>query len=241
VVLTWCASQGSRDPLQLGRAEIERYVRWLQEVCRYRPWPASRRLSVVVGFYRVYVTGPAPGALAGRLRAPTTDARRITALSGMALHFDLDSIVRRVELSVPGRAGHADLRQRGGDRRRSAFRLPAAGDEKPAPVGAGDPAPRGQMAPGGPRHAWDFGLHIRRPHATAGGCYGGPTAAGLASTRGPSRHPTERTRAARLVSSACQVEETGPLRVTGAFWPRVGPSLQSRWQCLASFGDHTWR
>jgi site-specific recombinase XerD len=39
----------------LGRAEIERYVRWLQEVRRYQPSTVSRRLSVVVGFYRVCV------------------------------------------------------------------------------------------------------------------------------------------------------------------------------------------
>jgi integrase/recombinase XerD len=54
VFLTWCAGQ-ELDPLGLGRAEIERYVRWLQEVRRYQPSTVSRRLSVVVGFYRVCV------------------------------------------------------------------------------------------------------------------------------------------------------------------------------------------
>jgi integrase/recombinase XerD len=54
VFLTWCAAQ-ELDPLTLGRAEIERYVRWLQEVRRYQPSTVSRRLSVVVGFYRVCV------------------------------------------------------------------------------------------------------------------------------------------------------------------------------------------
>ena len=52
VFLTWCAGQ-ELDPLNLGRAEVERYVRWLQEVRRYQPSTVSRRLSVVVGFYRV--------------------------------------------------------------------------------------------------------------------------------------------------------------------------------------------
>jgi hypothetical protein len=33
----------------------ERYLRWLQDVRRYQPSTASRRLSVVVGFYRVFV------------------------------------------------------------------------------------------------------------------------------------------------------------------------------------------
>ena len=54
VFLTWCAGQ-ELDPFNLGRAEIERYVRWLQEVRRYQPSTVSRRLSVVIGFYRVCV------------------------------------------------------------------------------------------------------------------------------------------------------------------------------------------
>jgi integrase/recombinase XerD len=54
VFLAWCAGQ-ELDPLNLGRAEVERYVRWLQEVRRYQPSTVSRRLSVVVGFYRVCV------------------------------------------------------------------------------------------------------------------------------------------------------------------------------------------
>ena len=39
----------------MGRADIERYVRWLQEVRSYQPSTVSRRLSVVVGFYRTCV------------------------------------------------------------------------------------------------------------------------------------------------------------------------------------------
>src|SRR3954453_10343822 len=54
VFLTWCAGQ-DLDPLSLGRVEVERYVRWLQEVRRYQPSTVCRRLSVVVGFYRVCV------------------------------------------------------------------------------------------------------------------------------------------------------------------------------------------
>src|SRR6266496_5492827 len=54
VFLTWCAGQ-DLDPLEVGRAEIERYVRWLQEVRCYQPSTVARRLSVVVGFYRVCV------------------------------------------------------------------------------------------------------------------------------------------------------------------------------------------
>lgn len=54
VFLVWC-SREDLGPLALGRAEIERYVRWLQEVRCYQPSTVSRRLSVVVGFYRVCV------------------------------------------------------------------------------------------------------------------------------------------------------------------------------------------
>jgi integrase/recombinase XerD len=54
VFITWCSGQ-DLDPLNLGRAEIERYVRWLQEIRCYQPSTVSRRLSVVVGFYRVCV------------------------------------------------------------------------------------------------------------------------------------------------------------------------------------------
>ncbi|WP_030443697.1 tyrosine-type recombinase/integrase [Actinoplanes subtropicus] len=54
VFLAWCAGE-DLDPLELGRVEVERYVRWLQEVRCYQPSTVSRRLSVVVGFYRVCV------------------------------------------------------------------------------------------------------------------------------------------------------------------------------------------
>ena len=54
VFLTWCTGR-DLDLLNLGRAEIERYVRWLQELRRYQPSMVSRRLSVVVDFYRVCV------------------------------------------------------------------------------------------------------------------------------------------------------------------------------------------
>ena len=39
-------------PLAAGRVHVELYVRWMQAVRRYKPATISRRLSVVVGFYR---------------------------------------------------------------------------------------------------------------------------------------------------------------------------------------------
>jgi integrase/recombinase XerD len=52
--LTWCESR-RLDPLAAARPHIELYVRWLQEVRRYRPSTVSRRMSVVAGFYRTCV------------------------------------------------------------------------------------------------------------------------------------------------------------------------------------------
>jgi integrase/recombinase XerD len=52
--LTWCDSHGL-DPLAASRPHIELYIRWLQEVRRYRPSTVSRRMSVVAGFYRTCV------------------------------------------------------------------------------------------------------------------------------------------------------------------------------------------
>jgi integrase/recombinase XerD len=54
IFLRWCADQ-DLDPLSAVRADIERYLRWLQDVGRYRPSTVSRRLSVVVGFYRICI------------------------------------------------------------------------------------------------------------------------------------------------------------------------------------------
>jgi hypothetical protein len=45
VFLRWCADQ-DLVPLAAARADIERYLRWLQDVRRYQPSTVSRRLSV---------------------------------------------------------------------------------------------------------------------------------------------------------------------------------------------------
>jgi integrase/recombinase XerD len=52
--LTRCEARGL-DPLMAARPHIELYLRWLQEVRRYRPSTVSRRMSVVAGFYRTCV------------------------------------------------------------------------------------------------------------------------------------------------------------------------------------------
>ncbi|MFI0374195.1 tyrosine-type recombinase/integrase [Actinomadura sp. 1N219] len=54
IYLSWCAER-QLEPLTAKRAQVELYVRWLQEVRRFRPSTVSRRLSVVAGFYRTCV------------------------------------------------------------------------------------------------------------------------------------------------------------------------------------------
>src|ERR1700733_7983459 len=52
--LTWCAEHGL-DPLTAHRPHLELYIRWMQEICRFKPSTVSRRFSVAAGFYRTCV------------------------------------------------------------------------------------------------------------------------------------------------------------------------------------------
>ena len=49
--LAWCAER-SLDPLAAKRPHLELYIRWMQEIRRFRPSTVSRRFSVAAGFYR---------------------------------------------------------------------------------------------------------------------------------------------------------------------------------------------
>jgi integrase/recombinase XerD len=52
--LSWCARRDI-DPLRAQRAQLELYVRWMQETRRYKPSTVSRRTSVLSGLYRTAV------------------------------------------------------------------------------------------------------------------------------------------------------------------------------------------
>jgi integrase/recombinase XerD len=52
--LAWCAERGL-DPLAARRPHLELYIRWMQEIRRFKPSTVSRRFSVVAGFYRTCV------------------------------------------------------------------------------------------------------------------------------------------------------------------------------------------
>jgi len=53
-LLSWCADRGL-DPLAASRVHLELYIRWMQEVRRFKPSTVSRRFSVTAGFYRTAV------------------------------------------------------------------------------------------------------------------------------------------------------------------------------------------
>jgi len=52
--LSWRAERGL-DPLAAQRPHLELYIRWMQELRRFKPSTVSRRFSVVAGFYRTCV------------------------------------------------------------------------------------------------------------------------------------------------------------------------------------------
>ncbi|MGA6162561.1 tyrosine-type recombinase/integrase [Amycolatopsis magusensis] len=54
IFFNWC-QQRELAPVAARRAQIELYVRWMQEVRRFKPSTVSRRMSVVTGFYRTCV------------------------------------------------------------------------------------------------------------------------------------------------------------------------------------------
>jgi integrase len=52
--LAWCTERGL-DPLAARRPHLELYIRWMQEIRRFKPSTVSRRFSVTAGFYRTCV------------------------------------------------------------------------------------------------------------------------------------------------------------------------------------------
>jgi len=97
VFLRWCAAM-ELDPLTAVRADIERYVRWLQDVRCYQPSTVSRRLSVVVGFYRVCVIDQIlPHSPAAYVRRPTVPAESPTLGLG---HLQFEALITTARLSA---------------------------------------------------------------------------------------------------------------------------------------------
>jgi len=96
VFLRWCADH-DLDPLAAVRVDIERYVRWLQDARCYQPSTVSRRLSVVVGFYRVcaidQILAHSP---ADYVRRPTVPTESPTLGLG---HLPFEALITTARLS----------------------------------------------------------------------------------------------------------------------------------------------
>ena len=76
--LAWCAERGL-DPLAAQRPHLELYLRWMQEIRRFRPSTVSRRFSVAAGFYRTCVLdGVLPHSPAEHVRRPAVPAESPT-------------------------------------------------------------------------------------------------------------------------------------------------------------------
>jgi hypothetical protein len=72
--LAWCAARGL-DPLAARRPHLELYIRWMQEIRRFKPSAVSRRFSITTGFYRTCViAGMLEHSPAERVRRPTVPA-----------------------------------------------------------------------------------------------------------------------------------------------------------------------
>jgi site-specific recombinase XerD len=76
--LTWCAEH-SLDPLAAQRPHLELYIRWMQEIRRFKPSTVSRRLSVTAGFYRTCaLDGVLDHSAAEHVRRPSVSAESPT-------------------------------------------------------------------------------------------------------------------------------------------------------------------
>src|SRR5213078_3776747 len=76
--LAWCAERGL-DPLAARRPHLELYLRWMQEIRRFKPSTVSRRFSVTAGFYRTCVLdGVLQHSPAEHVRRPSVPAESPT-------------------------------------------------------------------------------------------------------------------------------------------------------------------
>jgi len=91
VFLRWCTDQ-ELDPLAAVRADIERYLRWLQDVRHYRP------STVPAGFYRMLVTDQIlPHSPADYVRRPPGPQESPTLGLG---HLQFDALITTARTSL---------------------------------------------------------------------------------------------------------------------------------------------
>ena len=88
--LTWCADH-RLDPLTASRPQVELYMRWMQEIRRFKPSTVSRRMSIVAGFYRTAVIDSLlEHSPAEHVRRPTVPAESPTL--GLT-HLQLEALL----------------------------------------------------------------------------------------------------------------------------------------------------
>src|SRR6266487_6600035 len=76
--LAWCAER-DLDPLAARRPHLELYLRWMQEIRRFKPSTISRPVSVTAGFYRTCVIdGLLAHSPAEHVRRPSVPAESPT-------------------------------------------------------------------------------------------------------------------------------------------------------------------
>src|SRR6266496_1313302 len=97
--LAWCAERGL-GPLAARRPHLELYIRWMQEVRRFKPSTVSRRFSVVAGFYRTCVIdGVLEHSPAEHVRRPAVPAESPTL--GLT-HLQFEALLTAARRSLTG-------------------------------------------------------------------------------------------------------------------------------------------
>jgi integrase/recombinase XerD len=103
IYVAWCTDRGV-EPLAAGRAQVELYVRWMQEIRRLKPSTVSRRTSVVAGFHRTAVIdGLLERSPAEHVRRPRVPAESPTL--GLT-HLQLEALLTAARQS-PNRSDFA--------------------------------------------------------------------------------------------------------------------------------------
>jgi hypothetical protein len=153
--LSWCAERGL-DPLAVQRPHLELYIRWMQEIRRFKPSTVSRRFSVTAGFYLTCVLdGLLQHSPAEHVRRPAVPAESPTlgvhpsAVRGSA--HRRPGITQPVRLRAGGHARPARLADLRSHRR--GHRRPRRGARPPGPArmrqgqqgGPGPATARGQQ------------------------------------------------------------------------------------------------
>jgi hypothetical protein len=160
------------------RAQIERYVRWMQEIRRFKPSTVSRRMAVITGFYRrCVIDAVLEHSPADYVRRPLVPAESptlglshlqfeelLSAARESSNHYDFALVAMLGLLGLRS----SRLRQRHQRRGRGTRPPGPAGDRRRKQGRAGAPAarrrPRHRLGRGRPDHRGDPAQPERTAH-----------------------------------------------------------------------------